>query len=940
MAQTELKVSINDAEVVAAFDRMANGAEKVQGAVDGIGEQGKAAFTDIAKAVGTGEAAIVDAAKAIQQYKAAMSENNRAITDTEKAISRQRLELAKLQRGYSDMAKESAKAVTTKQRMDALTKSISDQTKEVEILRLENEQLNEQISKAGGTSQLAAYQVQNLTAQFTDLAVQIGSGQDFFRPLLQQGPQIAEALGEAGNAARFFGNQAKTAAGKLLTTRGAAAALGLGLVAMIAIPVISFLTKSQKASEFFADKLAFVSGVVKEITGRLFIFGESLVGLIAGTKTWGDVSAAAGELVAGGYAAAGREAQAFAAVQRDIARQQEAFIVREQVLASQADERRRVAGNENESYRDRIQAVKEAAAIEKQLEDQRLKFARAEFDRIAREGTLADGVATNLEEQRVKQAEIIKLQAQAAAREFADQQTIISLRKQASDETKRQREEFAAFNAEVQKLRDRLKALQDSDLTGVAAIRAQGDAVVEELARTEAEYKRLYAARGVAFNLQDEFNQLREISSRKTEEKISAFIISSQDRQRVAQSEAIRQNEADQQAALQARLDNIQREGEALAALQSTELAQLGTRKAALREQLSIAQDAFINGLTGSDTVTAIRRQLATVETEYNKLANASLTGVAAFKAKLFAALGLDENSRQILVQQLGNLAGNLTGLFDTINQGRIDALNQEIAALDKTIADYEDKVEEQRKRQQDGLANNLAIVEAALAEENKARAAALRERAQEEAKAARLKLAQDAIQQASDIVSATTALIATQASRGLVGLVGAIGGLALIARLIAQGRNIARQARPQFREGTEYLVGPSHERGGIPIEAEGGERILSAKLNRKLPAGLSNNALVDIASRAVSGAYTPTVPTDLVTTIVSAYVAAQAQERKEQLEALERGYREAAKEQAAQMISYWRTRPIEYLDEDGNRVTQFERGGTTVIQRQIKTDD
>lgn len=938
--QTELKVVLTDAEVNAAFDRMANGAEKVQGAVDGIGEQGKAAFTDMAKAVGTGEAAIVDAAKAIQQYKAAMSENNRTITDTEKAISRQRLELAKLQRGYSDMAKESAKAVTTKQRMDALTKSISDQTKEVEILRLENEQLNEQISKAGGTSQLAAYQVQNLTAQFTDLAVQIGSGQGFFRPLLQQGPQIAEALGGAGNAARFFGNQAKSAAGKLLTTRGAAAALGLGLVAMIAIPVISFLTKSQKASEFFADKLAFVSGVVKELTGRLFTFGESLVGLIAGTKTWGDVSAAAGELVAGGYAAAGRDAQAFAAEQRDIAREQEAFIVSSERLAAAADERRRVAGNENESYRDRIQAVKEAAAIEKQLEDQRLKFARAEFDRIAREGTIADGVATNYKEQLVKQAEIIKLQAQAAAREFADQQTIISLRKQASDETKRQREEFAAFNAEVQKLRDRLKALQDSDLTGVAAIRAQGDAVIEELARTEAEYKRLYAARGVAFNLQDEFNQLREISARKTEEEISAFIISSQDRQRVAQAEAIRQNEADQQAALQTRLDNIQREGEALAALQSTELAQLGTRKAALREQLSIAQDAFINGLTGSDTVTAIRQQLATVETEYNKLANASLTGVAAFKAKLFAALGLDENSRQILVQQLGNLAGNLTGLFDTINRGRIDALNQEIAALDKTIADYEDKVEEQRKRQQEGLANNLTIVEAALAEENKARAAALRERAQEEAKAARLKLAQDAIQQASDIVSATTALIATQASRGLVGLVGAIGGLALIARLIAQGRNIARQARPQFREGTEYLVGPSHERGGIPIEAEGGERILSAKLNRKLPAGLSNNTLVDIANRAVSGAYAPTVPTDLVTTIVSTYAAAQAQERKEQLEALERGYREAAKEQAAQMIGYWRTRPIEYLDEDGNRVTQFERGGTTVIQRQIKTDD
>lgn len=918
MAQTELKVSINDAEVVAAFDRMANGAEKVQEAVDGIGEQGKAAFGDMAKAVGTGEAAIVDAAKSLSDYRNKIKDNQAQILTLTKLNEQFSASLKKMQAEYNKLADRSTDSAKKQAaNIEEVTGFISENQSAINSLTVANEQLNKQIDQQTGRFGSLKTAIKN-----TDLG------------------GLVDNI-DLGNSALTQGaRRVATYAARLLSAGGVAAGLAAALVAVVAVPLGVFLTKSTKGAEFLADKLAFLQGIVKELTSRLYNVGEALFGVIDGTKTWGDVSAAAGELVARGYAAAGREAQAFAAVQRDIARQQEAFIVSSERLAAAADERRRVAGNENESYRDRIQAVKEAAAIEKQLEDQRLKFARAEFDRIAREGTLADGVATNLEEQRVKQAEIIKLQAQAAAREFADQQTIISLRKQASDETKRQREEFAAFNAEVQKLRDRLKALQDSDLTGVAAIRAQGDAVIEELARTEAEYKRLYAARGVAFNLQDEFNQLREISARKTEEKISAFIISSQDRQRVAQAEAIRQTEADQQAALQTRLDNIQREGEALAALQSTELAQLGTRKAALREQLSIAQDAFINGLTGSETVTAIRRQLATVETEYNKLANASLTGVAAFKAKLFAALGLDENSRQILVQQLGNLAGNLTGLFDTINQGRIDALNQEIAALDKTIADYEDKVEEQRKRQQEGLANNLVIVEAALAEENKARAAALRERAQEEAKAARLKLAQDAIQQASDIVSATTALIATQASRGLVGLVGAIGGLALIARLIAQGRNIARQSRPQFREGTEYLVGPSHERGGIPIEAEGGERILSAKLNRKLPAGLSNNALVDIASRAVSGTYAPTVPTDLVTTIVSAYAAAQAQERKEQLEALERGYREAAKEQAAQMISYWRTRPIEYLDEDGNRVTQFERGGTTVIQRQIKTDD
>lgn len=72
---------------------------------------------------------------------------------------------------------------------------------------------------------LASHQVQNLAYQFNDLAVQIGSGQGLFRPFLQQGAQIVQILGqtEGGIGAGLKGM------GSLFAAAGRAAVSGMGL---------------------------------------------------------------------------------------------------------------------------------------------------------------------------------------------------------------------------------------------------------------------------------------------------------------------------------------------------------------------------------------------------------------------------------------------------------------------------------------------------------------------------------------------------------------------------------------------------------------------------------------------------------------------------------------------------------------------------------------
>jgi hypothetical protein len=82
---------------------------------------------------------------------------------------------------------------------------------------------------------LQGWQLRQLGQQFTDLAVQIGSGQGLFRPLLQQGPQVVDAMGGVSNATlllrqRWEGLSGVTRGG--LIAGGALVGIGAATVAI------------------------------------------------------------------------------------------------------------------------------------------------------------------------------------------------------------------------------------------------------------------------------------------------------------------------------------------------------------------------------------------------------------------------------------------------------------------------------------------------------------------------------------------------------------------------------------------------------------------------------------------------------------------------------------------------------------------------------------
>lgn len=916
--RVKLSLEFDDTQAMEGFQRVANSAEKLGDTVNSAAKQGQAGIEDLGTELGTTDKVMANTVRTAKQYQDAIGELEDEINITNRRIREQRVELARLQKDYNNLANRTTPAA----------KALADQ-----------------ITKLSADIKANAANVSLLTDQTKDyrnaLADLKGPLSDIANNAVDGAIEnLGSRFGVSAQQARGLGSAAGRLVGRLGAAGSAAAAAGAAIVAIIAAPIITYFTNSGEAAEFFANKLSFLRGVAKEFQQRLFNLGEAIVENRNGIR---GVTDALGDLFSG-YGDAGRAAQEFDAIQRGLNKQRIEFISIEEDVNGQIAENRRLADDQLNSTTARIAALNTASRLESDLERNRQKFAQADIDLIRERfvGKEAE-LSQNVEFQKATAA-LSALQNQAAAREFSDQQALRGIRQQSIEQARQRREELERLADAIRKVQAELLALENSQLTGVAAIRAQGDAAVAAINEREAALRKEFAAKRQAFTLEDEFNRIRELTSNATEQRIREFIVKEQTAIRIARKETEQQAADDARASVQQRLQAAREAGQALEALQTTELAQLGARKAALEEQLRIIQQAFLDGLAPANAVTAIRTQLGQVEAEYRAFAERTASGLAGFKQKLFTALGIDEAGQAQLATLLQSLSSNFLGFLEEGNAGRIEALNQEIQLLESNISSLESQVDEQRKRQADGLANNLASTEAALKSEQAARRAALREREQEEAKAAKRRLAIDATQQASSIALAGAELAASGARGGVVGLLVALAGVALIARIVAQARNIGRQAsRPQFREGTEYLIGPDHEHGGIPmyvkgkgyVDLEGGERIVSKDLNEQIR-GMSNEALVkyaQIGQKVARGADVATV----ATTLAAAYAKAQAQQQEAQLQAIERAYREAADASADKMIAYWQTRPVRHITQDGE-VIRFRRGAGMVEQVIRKT--
>lgn len=275
---------------------------------------------------------------------------------------------------------------------------------------------------------------------------------------------------------------------------------------------------------------------------------------------------------------------------------------------------------------------------------------------------------------------------------------------------------------------------------------------------------------------------------------------------------------------------------------------------------------------------------------------------------------------------------GSLQDIVTSNFEAALNKADQEIAAIQERIQGVNSALEEERRKQQAGYANDVALLENKLKQENQALAKAERDKIEIQKKQARQQLVIDSAIQASQIVVGISKLIASEASKGLIGIFTATSGIALLFSLLAKSKAQANSLSqvPKFREGTEYLQGKSHEQGGVLIEAEGGERILSKKLNSKLR--MTNEELVDFAILGQNMTRKLGLLAQENRSTLHQYELMNAMMQRE---AISESIYGAMNQNADRVIGYWQTRPVIIPTSNGTIAESWE--GSTKVRRKYR---
>ena len=322
-----------------------------------------------------------------------------------------------------------------------------------------------------------------------------------------------------------------------------------------------------------------------------------------------------------------------------------------------------------------------------------------------------------------------------------------------------------------------------------------------------------------------------------------------------------------------------------------------------------------------------------------------------AYREVLEGGQRFTDQQRQFIEQGIVQTFGEVANLIVTSTNIQIQQQDAVIDRIRETTKVLEAQLKEQQQLKEKGYANDVAALEQRLNEENAKLAKAQAERLELQRKAANQQLIADSLIQASQIGVAVATLLAEGAKGFVPGLLIAAAAVPLIFSIIARAKANAAElaAPPTFRQGTAYLEGNSHEHGGVKIEAEGGERILSRKLNDMIGGRkVTNEELVEaykIGASLRRKAHAITLPIN--------HELNGSQALNKQLEhikiirdsleitAMQKAYKEAAMQAAektySEMIAYWKSRPIRYFDTKGNEVIEREKGGVKIVDRLSK---
>lgn len=353
---------------------------------------------------------------------------------------------------------------------------------------------------------------------------------------------------------------------------------------------------------------------------------------------------------------------------------------------------------------------------------------------------------------------------------------------------------------------------------------------------------------------------------------------------------------------------------------------------------LKIATDPLtgnISDLVSSQTAKPLSERLRADGLEAGK----ALGAAVAQGAKLEAARQREQGN-ELAKQLIGNLAPDAINAFFEAEQAQFEL---RIARQDALIAKTQERLEvekqaldEQQKLAEQGFANDVKGAEKRVQEQERLLREGEARKIEIERRAAKQRAIIAAGQQAVELTLSVAKLISAEASKGLIGLVVALGGIAIISRIMAASRAQAASEAGKtaaYATGTEYVEGAGTETSdSINARLSRGERVMTAKDNRKLGGRkLKNEDLVKYALIGQRFADTPLL--DYALSLKGRAEQYEAMKLELQFDAMRTAYRDAAMAAADKQIEYWKSRPIEYLDSEGNTVREWSNGSGVVRQ-------
>lgn len=318
-----------------------------------------------------------------------------------------------------------------------------------------------------------------------------------------------------------------------------------------------------------------------------------------------------------------------------------------------------------------------------------------------------------------------------------------------------------------------------------------------------------------------ELNKTIEINTQKTQEQIDAELKAYEEFTKIQQEKAaleqlisdsraeahnkLIEDLADEERAIAAQEEALKKQAEAVAKL-----------KAALKELVEEYRDEETVDDIPFDTE-AIFKEIERIE-QFGE------------DHPIWEALGLTDEKQ---IEQIKSFSSQIFDLVNQIVDQQVEASQRLVDDLDQRINEQEELLNREAEFKAEGLANNYELERENLANMQKARDAAIKDRE----KQIKIQRTLSTIESSIALISAAANIIKGFSSIPVVGWVLGIAAVgAMIAAFIASQASI-KDATQMERGGEVHhglLKGKRHSQGGIPIEAEDGEYFINRRSSAK----------------------------------------------------------------------------------------------------------